>query len=700
MKGKRQSVTEWSFRFCAAAVVVISAVVQAPAQDPPVNASLVGTWDGYAGDYADIWGEGNYAYLPNFALGDGMTARVHIIDISNPSSPFLDETFFVPSPNNFSSPQDVKTGDGLLFIGLEGGSPDSVAIVDIRNPNARAQIATVRISGLTAIHNVFYDNKFLYMVDSSTPRVGILDLTLFDPDNPPGSPITQLTWLLQNVGSVFVHDITVRNGRLYAAAWNSGLWVYDVSDVANTMPTFMGSTPGASTHSMWPTDDGNYVVTGEERTNGGITVYEMTESPPGTLAFTLRGGLVLPDDANSVHNQVMVGNRLYISWYQAGLQVFDVNCATGALEFVASFDTSLFANTGGFDGNWGVYPLLGADKVLLSDLEDGFFVVDVARPLEFGCPLGTPDIVDPQSGAEVRVAISSGSADPDPSTGQLFVQVDGGVFQASPLQQDGGDFVGQIGATPCGSAINYYISIDTLQGQTVTNPFDAPASTFSAISAVSIIPVSSFDFENDIGWTVSGDAVDGQWETGVPAGDGARGDPTSDSDGSGRCFLTDNVVDNSDVDGGSTILTSPPFDLSALAFPRISYARWYSNVVGASPQADTFVVEITDNGTDWVNLETVGPAGAEVAGGWFHVTHELPDGVSPSTSVQVRFIASDLGAGSVVEAGIDAFAIEDLECPPQEQIPTVSQWGMMAMGLLLFTVATIVIRRSRRAAVA
>ncbi|MEE9297367.1 MAG: DUF4347 domain-containing protein [Phycisphaerae bacterium] len=33
-------------------------------------------------------------------------------------------------------------------------------------------------------------------------------------------------------------------------------------------------------------------------------------------------------------------------------------------------------------------------------------------------------------------------------------------------------------------------------------------------------------------------------------------------------------------------------------------------------------------------------------------------------------------------------------------IPTVSEWGMMVMGLLLFTVATIVIRRSRRAAAA
>ena len=58
-----------------------------------------------------------------------------------------------------------------------------------------------------------------------------------------------------------------------------------MSDVANTMPTLMGTTPGgANTHAMWPTGDGKFVVTGEERSNGGLKVYEIDESPPGTLS--------------------------------------------------------------------------------------------------------------------------------------------------------------------------------------------------------------------------------------------------------------------------------------------------------------------------------------------------------------------------------------------------------------------------------
>ena len=67
-------------------------------------------------------------------------------------------------------------------------------------------LATVRISGFTNIHNVFYDSGFLYLADSATSRVGIVDLTAFDPDNPPTLPITSAKWILTNVGSSFVHD--------------------------------------------------------------------------------------------------------------------------------------------------------------------------------------------------------------------------------------------------------------------------------------------------------------------------------------------------------------------------------------------------------------------------------------------------------------------------------------------------------------
>lgn len=362
----------------AVGLVLLCSVGVAHAQLPPINAYAVGRWDEYTGQYSDVWGDGDYAYLPNWRLSDGLAARVHVIDISDPTNPVLDETLFIPAPNDNASAQDVKVANGLLFVALEGDFDDSAVIYDVRDPAARALIASIRVPTFEPIHNLFYDSGYLYLADSSTNRVAIVDLTTFDPDNPPAATITQAKWIIENVGSSFVHDVTVRDGRLYAAAWDSGLWIYDVTDVANTMPTFLGSVAGNNTHSMWPTDDGKFVVTGEERSGGGIQVYEITDNG-GSLTLTLRDSFVI-NEASSVHNQVFVGNRLYNSWYEAGLQVFDVDPVTGELDLVARLDTR---------DDWGIYPFLGEDKILLSDMRQGLIVANVG-PIPLLAPTPPP----------------------------------------------------------------------------------------------------------------------------------------------------------------------------------------------------------------------------------------------------------------------------------------------------------------------
>ena len=72
------------------------------------------------------------------------------------------------------------------------------------------------------------------------------------------------------------------------------------------------------------------------------------------------------------------------------------------------------------------------------------------------------------------------------------------------------------------------------------------------------------NFESDLGWTVENlKALSGDWERGVPVNDpGWAHDPSSDADGSGSCFLTENQPGNTDVDDGATRLTSPQLDLS------------------------------------------------------------------------------------------------------------------------------------------
>jgi hypothetical protein len=109
-------------------------------------------------------------------------------------------------------------------------------------------------------------------------------------------------------------------------------------------------------------------------------------------------------------------------------------------------------------------------------------------------------------------------------------------------------------------------------------------------------------------------------------------------------------------------------NLSGLADPYIRYARWYSNTTGGAPQADVFTIEVSNNdGASWVTLEVVGPTlsspNPEVDGGWFVKTFRIASFVTPSAQFRIRFIASDLGQGSVVEAAIDALSVFDYICP-------------------------------------
>ncbi len=325
--------------------------------------TVIGEWDGFGGSYADVWGDGDFAYLGHF--GD---STISIVDISNPANP-IGNVYVLPPPNTSASAQDVKVGDDLLFIGLEGGGR-SVHIVDVRDPANPVGLVDIEISGFTTVHNLFYDGGFLYLADSTT-RVAIIDLTGFDPDNPPVSPITETKWIIEGVGSWFVHDITVVDGRLYVSAWDSGLWIYDASNVANEIPSFLGSAAGDNTHAAWPTANGDYVVTAEERTDGGIKVYRITElENSGSLELTLTDCFDSPQTpAFSVHNPLIVGYRVYNSWYEAGLLIFDIDPITGQLTEVVTY--------GRAGSVWGVYPFLGSDRVLLSERNDGLLIVSV-----------------------------------------------------------------------------------------------------------------------------------------------------------------------------------------------------------------------------------------------------------------------------------------------------------------------------------
>jgi hypothetical protein len=98
----------------------------------------------------------------------------------------------------------------------------------------------------------------------------------------------------------------------------------------------------------------------------------------------------------------------------------------------------------------------------------------------------------------------------------------------------------------------------------------------------------------------------------------------------------------------------------------VSYARWFSNDSGSAPNTDTFLVQASFNGgANWTTVETVGPSGPEVSGGWYRkewVLESMP-GYQPAANFRLRFTTSDsASSGSVVEAGVDAITLLRPDC--------------------------------------
>jgi hypothetical protein len=262
------------------------------------------------------------------------------------------------------------------------------------------------------------------------------------------------------------------------------------------------------------------------------------------------------------------------------------------------------------------------------------------------------------------VEVTGVIAEPEPGTGMLYFN-DGSGWQEIPMTEiEDNIYNATFPGADCGDKVSYYFSANTTEGETQYWPMDAPEDVFYTVSAYDYAVIFSDDFETDKGWTVENDPylTTGEWERGVPVGGGDRGDPPTDYDGSGQCYLTDNRDGDFDVDDGITWLISPTLDVSDGANAKIDYALWYTNNYGNDPNNDYFKVYVSNNdGADWVLAETIGPQ-TPVPVDWYEHSIMVRDFVAPTNQVKVRFEASDLLDGSVVEAGIDAVDITIYDC--------------------------------------
>jgi len=338
----------------------------------------VGQWNEYPGEYGDVCAGDGWAFVSNATRYDSYSARVYILNIQESGQPQFETTYFIPAPNDTASPDDIELWGDLLFVALAGDGNDGVAVVDVRDPSAPVGVATIRVPGFEDVRSICVLDGMLYMANESGRDVAIVEVSVLDPDAPPPSTITAVKWIISDAGVSAACHVVVRGDRLFVSACADGLRVYDVSDVQMAPPVLLGSMTARRADVSWPTADtgqSRFVVTAEHQAGGGLTVYELEQVGPNMI-FTIRDHVALGAEAFSADRPVIVGDRVYASWSQAGLRVFDLNMTSGRLSPVAQYDTNPLANTGAMQGGRGIDPSLGGERVLITDSTEGLYVID------------------------------------------------------------------------------------------------------------------------------------------------------------------------------------------------------------------------------------------------------------------------------------------------------------------------------------
>jgi hypothetical protein len=345
--------------------------------------------------YGDVWAENDLACLGVWLNYNTYNYGVGIYSISNPAAPFL-LSVYSPSP---TSQNQFELGAVRNRIGYFGSwSGGGLHIVSLTNPAAPLLICRVGATsgnvtnGFDRVHTIFLERNFLY---EAAHVPGIVSVKVFDVSNP-SLPVYLRDIVTTNTTKV--HQITVRNKGnstlLYTSGWGGNdnsdpnspgqTDIWDVTNVGNQPAQWLGRIySGYNSHSSWPTPDGNTLIVCREIPGGDVRFYDISNPasiPSNAAPLVTLTPASMGLEGDIPHNPVVVSNFLFLSWYQNGIQIFDITDRTKPVR-LGFYDTYPAAQSSSYQGNWGVFPNLGFDKLLLSDIQSGLFVMDASAVL-------------------------------------------------------------------------------------------------------------------------------------------------------------------------------------------------------------------------------------------------------------------------------------------------------------------------------
>ena len=679
----------------------------------------------YTENCNDIWGyvdpdDGHeYAVL-------GTILATAILDLEDPANPT--EVAYIEGST--STWRDMKQWGKYLYVTTDTGD-DGLLIVDMTNapgditwefwtPTLTVESET---ETLEKCHNIYIDEKgFAYLsgCNNASGAVIILDI-----HTTPGTPV-----MVGATNIRYSHDNFARGDTLYSADIFGGIFsITDVSDRANPVEIATQSTSFNFTHNIWPSTDGKYVFTTDERANAFVDAYDITDLENIKLLDSYRpkdteGTGVIPHNTHYHPDGYLV-----TSWYTDGIIVVDANRPSNLVK-VANYDTNVDF-TDGFHGCWGAYPFLPSGLMLASDIENGLFVFDIdfvrASYLEgnvtnsvTNTPInnveieflatvangansdmigdyktglaeaGNYDVTYSKPGyfpQTINVTIASGEVtvqdvqlEPIATfSGRVIAATNGaGIPQAEVIIYN--DQLGLSFATTADANGDFImpsfqpnVNYDIVGGK--WGYFHGTLSRNLEPSAmVTIVLDEGYqdDFILDLGWDVASVANAGVWERGEPNGTtigGELSNPDFDIDGDigTLAYVTGNGGGSAGSDDVDNGETVLTSPSMALTSMNNPQVSYYTWFYNAlgNDTPNDSMIVSISNGTETAVLEVIKESNSD----WREQSvFNLKEHITITDDMKIEFFIADTEIGNIVEGAVDVFLVQEGESTPISEV--------------------------------
>ena len=336
---------------------------------------------------SDIWGWTDLNTGMEIAIV-GKTNGTSFVDISDPLNPQL--LGFLPSHNaGVDDWRDIKVYQDHAFIVADGNGNNThgLQIYDMTQlavvtPGSELT-ETAHHAGFGSAHNIVIneDSGFAYAVGADQCSGGLYMIDVSSPSSPQAAGCFADDGYTHDAQCVTYQGPDTRYfGQEICVAYNEDtITIVDVSTKSNPLLLSRTSYPGAQyTHQGWfVSDNHNYVVMNDEldesRDGVNTTSYIWDLS---LLDAPIETGRYIGASNAIDHNLYSRDGYIFESNYREGLRILDAsNVDNGSMSERAYFDTIPCSNDSQFSGAWSSYVDFASGNLVLSDIDNGLFVL-------------------------------------------------------------------------------------------------------------------------------------------------------------------------------------------------------------------------------------------------------------------------------------------------------------------------------------